>query len=192
MIQNRIQDLASFRFPQNFSGKPGWYAQIWWFVQATLFSWSFDFMYGWRSFLLSLFGAKLGKNIRVRPSARITCPWKVTIGDYCWIGQETILHGPGEIEIGNDTVVSARSYIDTASHHYDSLTFDIFVTKVHLDDEVWIATDVFVAAGVTIGKGAVVGARSSVFNDLPAMMVCVGTPAKPVRERNARQNSKPC
>lgn len=183
MLQDRSQDIASFRLPQNFSGKPGWYTHLWCFIQATLFAWSFDFMYEWRSLLLRLFGAKIGKNVRVRASARITSPWKIAIGDSCWIGQETILYGPGEIEIGNNTVVSARSYIDTASHHYDSPNFDIFATKVHIDDQVWIATDVFVAPGVNIGKGAVVGARSSVFNDLPPMIVCIGSPARAVRKR---------
>ncbi len=183
MLHHKIQDPASFRVPPDFSGKPGWNMRLWRLIQATLFSWSFDFMYEWRSFLLRLFGAKIGKNVRVRASARISCPWKVTIEDYCWIGQETILYGPGEIKIGSNTVVSAGSYIDTASHHYDSSTFDIFINKVHIDDEVWIATNVFVAPGVTIGKGAVVGARSNVFNDLPPMMVCVGSPARAVRKR---------
>lgn len=183
MSQDIVQDLTSFRIPPNFSGKSGWYRQLWSVVQATLFSWSPDFMYGWRSFLLRLFGAKIGKNVRIRPTTRISCPWNIKIGDYCWIGQGTKLSGSGEIEIGNNAVVSALSYISTDSHHYDSSNFDIFAAKVHIEDEVWIATDVFVAPGVTIGKGTVVGARSSVFNNLPAMMICIGSPAKALRER---------
>jgi putative colanic acid biosynthesis acetyltransferase WcaF len=50
-------------------------------------------------------------------------------------------------------------------------------TRIVVEDEVWLANDVFVGPGVTIGKGAVVGARSSVFRSLPAMMVCFGSPA---------------
>ncbi len=47
----------------------------------------------------------------------------------------------------------------------------------------WLAADVFVGPGVTIGDGAVLGARSSVFKDIPAWVVAAGTPARPLRER---------
>ena len=43
-----------------------------------------------------------------------------------------------------------------------------------------------VGPGVTIGDGTVVGARSAVFKDLPAWVVAIGTPAKPVRARGLR------
>jgi putative colanic acid biosynthesis acetyltransferase WcaF len=51
---------------------------------------------------------------------------------------------------------------------------------------VWLAADVFVGPGVTVGTGAVVGARSNVFTDLPPWKVCVGSPAKPVKDREWR------
>jgi putative colanic acid biosynthesis acetyltransferase WcaF len=51
---------------------------------------------------------------------------------------------------------------------------------------VWVATDVFVAPGVRIGHGAVVGARSSVFRDIPPGTIAVGTPAKVIRLRKMR------
>jgi putative colanic acid biosynthesis acetyltransferase WcaF len=52
-----------------------------------------------------------------------------------------------------------------------------------IENEAWLASDVFVAPGITVGKGAVVGSRGSVFSDLPEMMVCVGSPARPVHAR---------
>ena len=54
-----------------------------------------------------------------------------------------------------------------------------------IEDEVWIASDVFVAPGVTIKRGAIIGARSSVFDDMPESMICFGYPAKPVKHRNS-------
>ena len=54
---------------------------------------------------------------------------------------------------------------------------------IALEDDVWIATDVFVGPGVRVGAGTVVGARASVFGDLPAWKVCVGSPARPVNDR---------
>jgi putative colanic acid biosynthesis acetyltransferase WcaF len=56
---------------------------------------------------------------------------------------------------------------------------------------VWVAADVFVGPGVTIGDDTVVGARSSVLTDLPAWKICVGTPAKPVRDRIIQGETPP-
>ena len=178
-----MQDLSKFKLPKNFRGKPGWYVQLWWIVQDTLFRWSPQFMYGWRRFLLRLFGAKIGKKVLIRPTAKITFPWKVRIGDYSWIGDDVVLYSLGEIEIGNNVVISQRSYICTGSHDYTKIDFPIFAKKIIIEDEVWLATDVFVAPGVKIGKGTVVGARSSVFKDLPPGKICIGNPAKPIKDR---------
>ncbi len=178
-----IQDLSKFSLPAGFRGRSGWQVQAWWVVQAVAFGCSPQFMYGWRRFVARCFGAKIGKNVLLRPSVKMTYPWKVTIGDHSWIGDEVVLYSLGEIEIGANAVVSQRSYICAASHDFTKPTFDIYAKKVTIEDEAWIATDVFVAPGVTIGQGTVVGARSSVFSDLPAGMVCVGSPARPVKLR---------
>ena len=60
---------------------------------------------------------------------------------------------------------------------------DAGAAGLHIEDQVWICTDVFVGPGVRIGQGAVVGARSSVYRDLPPAMVCTGSPCRPVKPR---------
>ena len=182
-VVHKIQKLDTFCLPLGFRGRPAAVVQLWWLVQATLFACSPQFMYGWRRWLLSLFGAKVGKGVLIRPSVKTTYPWKVTIGDFSWIGDDVVLYSLGEIEIGRNTVVSQRSYLCTAGHDYTQSDFPIFDKKICIGSQVWLATDVFVAPGVTIGEGTVVGARSSVFNDLPTMMVCVGSPAKVIKPR---------
>lgn len=179
------QRLNTFTLPENFRGRPAWLVQLWWLVQDTLFRWSPQFLYGWRRFLLRLFGARVGKGVLIRPTVRVTYPWKVTIGDYTWIGDDVVLYSLGEIEIGAHTVISQRAYICTGSHDFTKTTFDIYALPIRIGNQVWLATDVFVAPGVTIGDGAVVGARSTVLHDLPPGMVCFGSPAKPVRARKA-------
>ena len=54
-------------------------------------------------------------------------------------------------------------------------------------DEAWIAAEAFVHPGVTIGKGAVIGARSVVTRDVPAWMVCAGHPCVPIKERKVAE-----
>lgn len=178
-----IQNLSSFKLPTGFRGRSAVLVQFWWVVQATLFACSPQFMYGWRNWLLRLFGAKIGVGVIVRPSAKITYPWKVSIGDYSMIGDDVVLYSLGEIEIGDNAVVSQRSYLCAASHDFTKVNFPIFANKICIGSQAWLATDVFVAPGVTIGEGAVVGARSSVFKDMPAGMVCMGSPCLPIKRR---------
>jgi len=182
-----FQDLASFSQPADFRGRSAAFVQLWWLVQSTLFACSPQFMYGWRRWLLRMFGANVGHNVLLRPSVRVTYPWKVTIGDYSWIGDDVVLYSLGEIVIENNVVISQRSYICTGSHEHNAPDFPIYARKVVVCSEAWLATDVFVAPGLKIGAGAVVGARSSVFEDLPAAMICRGNPATPIRPRIKRE-----
>jgi len=145
-------------------------------------------MYRWRAALLRLFGAEIGKNVLIRPSVRVTYPWRLKIGDYSWIGDDVVLYSLDNIDIGAHTVISQRSYLCTGSHKYDVPEFKIKTQSIIIHDQVWVATDVFIAPGVTVGEGAVIGIRSMVLNDMPVGMVCFGSPACPVR---MRQNSNP-
>jgi len=149
-------------------------------------------MYGWRRFLLRLFGAQIGKNVLVRPTARFTYPWKIIIGDHSWIGDDAVLYSLGDIVIGSNVVISQRSYVCTGTHDWNVPSFDIVAEKIVIHNEAWVATDVFIGPGVTIGKGTVVGARSSVLGELPSMVIAVGTPAKPIRARTTAEDMRPC
>jgi putative colanic acid biosynthesis acetyltransferase WcaF len=181
-----VQDLSRFTLPAGFRGRNALVVQLWWLTQALLFRGSPQFAYGFRRFLLRLFGAKVGVAVILRPSVTVTYPWKIAIGDYAWVGDDVVLYSLGAISIGSHSVVSQRSYLCAADHDYRSPTFEIRARAIVVGSHVWVASDVFVAPGVTIGDSAVVGARSSVFSDLPANMVCLGSPAKPVKPRVGR------
>jgi putative colanic acid biosynthesis acetyltransferase WcaF len=178
-----MQNISTYKTPENFRAKSKITVQLWWIVYAMLFRPSPQIMYGWRRFLLRLFGAKVGKKVILRPTTQITYPWKVSIGDYSWIGDDVVLYSLGTIVIGSNSVISQRSYICTGSHDYLSEGFDIYAQNITIGSKCWLATDVYVAPSVQIGDGTVVGARSSVFKDLPANKVCMGTPAKPTKDR---------
>ena len=76
------QDLNAFKVPDDFRGKSKIVVQLWWIIEKSFFAWSPQFFYGWRRFLLRLFGAKIGKGVLIRPSAKFTYPWKISIDDY--------------------------------------------------------------------------------------------------------------
>jgi putative colanic acid biosynthesis acetyltransferase WcaF len=178
-----IQDLKRFRLPPDFRGRSGLVVQLWWFVQTIFFRGSPQVMYGFRRWLLRLFGAQIGKGVIVRPSVTIPYPWKLQIGDHSWIGDHAVLYCFAKITIGKNVVISQKSYLCAGTHDYRSPGFDIQAFPIVIEDEAWLAADVFVAPGITVGRGAVVGSRSSVFGDLPGMMVSVGSPARPIRPR---------
>lgn len=175
--------MTLHRLPTNFRGKSKFIVQLWWLVQAIFFKPSPQLLYGWRRFLLRLFGAQIGKDVIIRPSVEVTYPWKLSIGDYSWIGDDVVLYTLGYINIGKNAVISQRSYLCTGSHDYKKLDFQIFSEAIYIEDECWLATDVYVSPGITIGQGTVVGARSSVFKDLPAGKICLGSPAKVLKNR---------
>ena len=178
-----LQELNSFRLPEDFRGRSIFWVQLWWLVQATVFSKSPQFMYAWRRFLLRLFGARIGAGVIIRPSVRVTYPWKLSIGDFSWVGDNVDLYTLGEIDIHDNVVVSQRSYLCTGSHDYRSSKFDIYSKPIIIERYSWIASDVFIHPGVRVMEGAVVAARSTVVYDVPRGMVVAGFPAKVIKSR---------
>jgi putative colanic acid biosynthesis acetyltransferase WcaF len=184
----RYQQLERFSVPPGFRGRSAPFVQLWNLVQASLFAWSPKVCFGWRRWLLRLFGADVGPGVKIWPSARVTYPWKVSMGARCWIGDGAVIYSLGAITLGDDAVVSQRSYLCAGTHDPGESDFPLIAGPIAIGAEAWVATDAFVAPGVTIGRGVVVGARSSVFSDLPEGMICYGSPAKPIR---ARRTSAP-
>lgn len=179
----RVQDLSKFTLPDGFRGRSAVVVQLWWLVHAILFQTSPQFMYGWRRFLMRLFGAKVGRGVLLRPTVRVTYPWKVSIGDNAWIGDYAELYSLGEINIGKSAVVSQYAYICTGSHDFNSEAFDIYSLPVTIEDEAWVAAHAFIHPGVRVGRGSVVGARSVLTSDTEPLGIYVGQPARFIRWR---------
>ena len=181
------QDLQSFRLPSGFRGRNAFHVQLWWLVQATLFSGSPQPLYAWRRWLLRRFGATVGRGVLVRPTARVTYPWKVTIGDYAWIGDHVELYSLGPIRIGAHAVISQQSYLCTGSHEISSPQFNIYVRPIVVEEEAWVCARVFVHPGVTVARGSVVGSGSVLTTDTHEGVVYSGNPAvrRSLRQKHA-------
>ncbi|RZM82516.1 hormogonium polysaccharide biosynthesis acetyltransferase HpsU [Leptolyngbya iicbica] len=164
-------------------GQPKWLVLLWWLVQAVVFPLTLHAHHAPRRTLLRWFGAQVGQGVVIRPSARFHYPWKVTIGDYSWIGSGVEFYSLGEIHIGSHCVVSQNSYLCTGSHDPSDRAFGLQVAPITVEDGAWIAAGCFVGPGVTIGANSIVGARSNVFGDLPPGQICLGSPCRPVKPR---------
>lgn len=173
----RFQDLSRSKAPPGFRGRSGLTVLLWQTVQQTLFAWSPQPAYGWRRWLLRVFGAEVGRGVLVRPTARITYPWKVKLGNHCWIGDNAELYSLGPISIGDNAVVSQRSYLCAATHDYKDITFPLVEKPIVVEREAWIAADCFIAPGTRIGRGAIIAARSTVLTDVGTAAIVAGNPA---------------
>jgi putative colanic acid biosynthesis acetyltransferase WcaF len=174
----RYQNLALSRVPPGFRGRSGPVVLLWQFVQATIFAWSPQPAYAWRRMLLRLFGAQVGKGVIIRQTARVTYPWKVVFGEHCWVGDHAEIYSLSPITIGRHAVVSQKSYLCGATHDHHDLTFPLVGGPIVIGDEAWVAADCFVAPGVTIGRGSIIGARSTVLRDVPDAVIAAGYPAE--------------
>ena len=140
-------------------------------------------MHAWRCLLLRLFGAKLGKAVHPYPSARIWAPWNLEMGDHSCLSENVDCYCVERVKIGAHSTVSQYSFLCAASHDYTSLEMPMIAAPITIGEHAWVTADVFVGPGVTIGDGAVVFARSSVFKDVAPWTVVAGSPAKFVKPR---------
>lgn len=178
-----VQDLSIFRVPSGFRGRSGFVTQLWWVVQSTLFRLSPQAMYGWRRWLLRLFGAKIEDHVLVRPGVRITYPWNLTVGRYSWVGDGTELYTLGPIEIGRNVAIAQDVAIISGSHDYRRKTFDIYAEPIRIEDECWLCAGAFIHQGVTLRRGSVIGARAVVHKSTEPFSINVGAPARAVGSR---------
>jgi putative colanic acid biosynthesis acetyltransferase WcaF len=159
------------------------YRVLWKVVWLFLFRPTPRSFHAWRCLLLRAFGAKLGKAVRPYPSARIWAPWNLEMGNHSCLSEDLDCYCVDKIRIGPYSTVSQYSFLCTASHDYEDSAMPLVTAPITIGERAWIAADVFVAPGVTIGDGAVVTARSSVFSDIESWTVAAGYPATSVKRR---------
>jgi putative colanic acid biosynthesis acetyltransferase WcaF len=184
--------MTKERHPQQLTLSNKILRTLWQVVWLALFRPSPRLLHPWRCLLLRIFGAKLGNAVHPYPSARIWAPWNLEMGDHACLSEGVDCYCVDKIRIGANSTVSQYSYLCTASHDYTQTAMPLVTAPITIGERVWITADVFVGPGVTIGDGAVVTARSSVFNDIPPWMVARGNPAVPVKIRRIETADDGC
>jgi putative colanic acid biosynthesis acetyltransferase WcaF len=133
--------------------------------------------------LLRLFGASVGKGAKIMPSVRIWAPWNLSMGVYACLGEHVDCYCVAPVTIGAHATISQYTFLCGATHDERDPHMRLVARPIVVESQSWVCADVFVAPGVIIGEGCVVGARSSVFSSLPPWKVCYGTPAIVIRNR---------
>jgi len=138
---------------------------------------------GLRIAILRLFGAKIGNNCNIQQRVNILIPWNLELGDYVALAHDTVLLNFAKISIGSMTVVSQYTHLCTGTHDTSDPHFKLLFKPIQIEPESWIASSTFIAPGVTIGRGCVIGAHSVVTKDQPAWSICAGNPCKKIKAR---------
>ena len=178
------QDLSSPPVPNDFNGKSKIRVQLWYLTWLFLFRPSPLALNGFRLFLLRVFGAKVGNAVKIRPSAFISYPWNLSVGEGTFIGDHVHIDSLTRVSVGAHVSLSNYVYIASGTHDYKVPSFDLVLRPVTIEDQCWLAVQTTVLPGVTMSKGCVVGARSLVTRSVPENEVWAGTPARFMSKRS--------
>lgn len=136
-----------------------------------------------KCWVLRRFGASVGRGVVIKPDVRITFPWKLTLGDHVWLGEECWLLNLAPITIESHVCVSQRALLCTGNHDYKSPSFDLITIPIRIERGAWIGASAFVGPGVNIGSHAVLTAASVATKDLQPWGIYQGNSAVWVKER---------
>jgi len=145
--------------------------------------WKFPRAWGWRRFLLRLFGATVGNRAIFLATTKVMHPWLLEIGEYSTVGPGVTIYNLGRVTIGAHTVISQDSYICAGTHDYTVSYLPLQRVGIVIGTGVWIAARAFVGPGVRIGDNSVIGACAVVARDVPEAVVVAGNPARVLKPR---------
>lgn len=156
---------------------------LWAMVQATVFRLSFHTWYRWRSFLLRRFGATIHHTCAIRRTVKIECPWNLSMGANSSIGDEAIIYCLGPVTIGDRVTISQYAHVCAGTHDYTQPHLPLIRPPIMIEDDVWVAAEAFVGPNITIGAGAILGARACAFKNLKPWTIYGGNPAMAIKMR---------
>ncbi|WP_338243130.1 putative colanic acid biosynthesis acetyltransferase [Aurantiacibacter hainanensis] len=178
-----LNDIAANRRAQKWTKSELFRRVLWGFLSRPLFAWTPRQLWAWRRFILRIFGARIGRAVHVYPSAKITLPWNLSIGDNSAVGDGAILYALGPITVGESATISQNAHLCAGSHDYTDPAMPLIKMHIDIGDDVWICADTFVGPGVTIGDRAIVAARGVVVSNVPENVIVGGNPALFIKQR---------
>ncbi|MBC2844496.1 WcaF family extracellular polysaccharide biosynthesis acetyltransferase [Winogradskyella flava] len=156
---------------------------VWYFVNILFFQLSWNISSGLKVLLLRLFGAELGKGVVIKPKVNIKYPWKLKIGNDCWVGEGVWIDNLDEVILEDNVCISQGTLLLCGNHNYKKSTFDLMIAPIILKEGSWVGAKCTVAPGVTLKNHSVLTLGSSATKDLEAYTIYSGNPAEKVKLR---------
>jgi putative colanic acid biosynthesis acetyltransferase WcaF len=132
--------------------------------------------------MLRLFGAEIGEDVIFRPRTRVKFPWKLHIGDRCWIGEGVWFHNQDHVRVGRDVVISQETMLTTGSHAHRR-DMALLTKPIVVADGVWITSRCMILGGTTIGQSSLVKPMSVVSGTMTSNAIIAGNPATAIGHR---------
>lgn len=155
-----------------------------WALVTPLFRLSPRALWCWRRWLLRRFGATVGAQVHIYPTAHITIPWNLTLGDACAVGDRVVLYALGPITIGPRSTVSQGAHLCAGTHDWRDPTMPLMKLPIKIGKDAWVCADAFIGPDVIIGEGAIVGARAVVTKNVASKTIVAGNPARQIGKRS--------
>jgi len=168
----------------NFDKGAGFIKQtLWYFVNALFVRASWNPFMGIKIALLKAFGAKIGKGLVIKNNVCIKFPWKLTIGDYVWLGENCWIDNLDKVTIGNQVCISQGALLLTGNHDYTLTSFDYRNAPIVIEDGAWIGAKAVVCPGVIVHSHAILTVGSIATKEMEDYGIYQGNPAKLIRLR---------
>lgn len=158
---------------------------LWYFVSAYFFKSSFPF-YGFKRFLLRAFGAKIGKDVTIKPHVTIKYPWKLVVGDHVWIGEQVWIDNLAKVTLKSNSCVSQGALLLCGNHNYKRSTFDLLVGEITLEEGAWAGAKTVVCPGVRLGSHSLLTVGSVATKSLEPYWIYQGNPATKLKVREMK------
>ena len=170
-------------------GAPLWKQIFWYFLGDPLFRSHWLPFSTFKIWILRRFGAQIGQQVFVKPGVRVKFPWRLSVGDYVWIGENTWLDNVAKISISSHVCLSQDVYLCTGNHDWSHPDFQLIPAEIHIEEGSWLAARAVIGPGVTVGQGAVLCLGSVTGRSLQPMTIYAGNPAQPVKQRIIEPNN---
>ncbi len=167
--------------------------ESWWALRVQLKALALWFLSGipeapgmWaRRACMRLFLQSLGPKAVFQSGLRVTNPERVAIGAHCRFGQGVSITGGGGVRNADRVSIGPDVKIWSVNHRFEDPAVPIQLQgwdhkPVSIEEDVWLAANVFIMPGVTIGRGAVISACSVVHKSIPPYALVAGNPARVV------------
>lgn len=161
------------------------YRVMWWVCYIALFRWSPKPFFGWRNFLLKVFGAQIGEKCAIYPSVRIWSPANLICEDMVAIADRVEIYNPGGVYLSSHAIISQGAYLCGATHDYNSRNFELISKPIKIGRYSWVCSRSVVSPGVVIGDYAILGTMSLATKNLAPYGIYGGVPAEYIKEREA-------
>ena len=183
-------DLSKFSTVPFERGASSFKEAFWRLVSLGLFELCPLKLSGLKATVLRWFGASVGKGAVIKPQVKITFPWKLTLGDHVWLGEECWLLNLSPITIEDNVCISQRAFLCTGNHNYKSPAFELITKPIRVERGAWIGASAFVGPGVSVGSHAVLTAGSVATKDLLPSGIYQGNPAVLIKKREIGENAE--